>query len=313
MSDPKLSVVMSVFNGVEFLPDTINSVLSQTFDDFEFIIINDGSKDDSQSVLEQYSELDSRIKIIEQENTGLTQALAIGCALAEGELIARHDNGDRSLPTRFAKQIEAFTTTPELVMSSSATTFIGPQGEQLSTTVQSPKSAKYGLKASNPTELEGPPHHGSVMFKRSAYQEAGGYRREFLVAQDIDLWSRIIELGEHQSITEVLYLAAVAHSSISFTKREHQFLTAEFIIECTHARARGFSEAPILARLRKLNELQNQAPSESKQSNADYYYFLGSSLANKDITASRRYLCKALKVKPLHLRALVKLMATLLK
>lgn len=311
MTNPKLSVVMSVYNGAEVLPDTINSVLSQTFDDFEFIIINDGSNDDSQSVLERFGKLDSRIKVIEQENTGLTTALANGCKLAKGELVARHDNGDRSLETRFAKQVEAFNSTPQLVISSTGTTFIGPHGEYFNTIKQSLDGALNGLKADSIDELEGPPHHGSVMFRRSTYESVGGYRSEFIVAQDIDLWSRMVELGEHRSITDVLYHAGVDKSSISFTKRDHQFQTAKLIIECIRARKRTEPEAPILVRLKKLNEAQSKLQLISNQSSANYYYFLGSSLANKDIVSSRRYLRKALKENPLHWRALIKLLSTL--
>ena len=95
-----VSVVMSVYNGAKYLRESVESVLSQEGVAFEFIIVNDGSTDDSGIILAEYAARDDRIRIIEQENTGLTRALIRGCDEAQGKYIARQDADDISMPNR---------------------------------------------------------------------------------------------------------------------------------------------------------------------------------------------------------------------
>jgi glycosyltransferase involved in cell wall biosynthesis len=102
---PVISVVMSVYNGKQFLAKAIESILGQTFRNFEFIIINDGSTDGSSAILEEYAQRDSRIRLINRENRGLIASLNEGIASARGEWIARMDADDISLPDRFEKQL----------------------------------------------------------------------------------------------------------------------------------------------------------------------------------------------------------------
>ena len=104
-SIPKLSVIMPVYNAGVFLFSAIDSILKQTFTDYEFIIIDDGSTDDSLSVIKQFSETDSRIHILSRENKGLLYSLNEGISLAKGEFIARMDADDISMPLRFEKQL----------------------------------------------------------------------------------------------------------------------------------------------------------------------------------------------------------------
>ena len=104
--EPIISVVMPVYNGDKYLQEAIESILNQTEGDFEFIIINDGSTDDSPALIDKYRELDSRIKVITQENKGLISSLNTGIDEAKGKYIARMDADDVSLPERFRTQLE---------------------------------------------------------------------------------------------------------------------------------------------------------------------------------------------------------------
>ena len=106
MSSPEVSVVMSVYNGAKYLRESVESILSQKSVDFEFIIVNDGSTDDSENILDEYAVQDNRIRIIKQKNMGLTQALIRGCNEARGTYIARQDANDVSLQGRLKKQLE---------------------------------------------------------------------------------------------------------------------------------------------------------------------------------------------------------------
>ena len=102
---PTISVIMPVFNGEQFLSKAIESILNQTFSDFELIIINDGSTDNTKKIIEKYKAIDKRIIVKNQNNKGLTKSLNIAISITKGEYIARHDADDISLPHRFEKQI----------------------------------------------------------------------------------------------------------------------------------------------------------------------------------------------------------------
>ena len=122
---------MSVYNGASDLPITIDSILSQEGVEFEFIVVNDGSSDKSGQILNEYAQRDGRLRIIHQENTGLTRALIRGCDVARGEFIARQDAGDVSLAGRLKSQVALLREYGDCVLVSCWTEFIGPHGEFL--------------------------------------------------------------------------------------------------------------------------------------------------------------------------------------
>ncbi len=131
MKSPIISVVMSVYNGDKYLREEIESILNQTFKDFEFIIVNDGSTDKSLEIIKSYN--DPRIVIIDQENTGLAKALNNGINIAKGRYIARMDQDDISNPERFEKQIEFLENLSEYVAIGSWSNHISEHGEYLYT------------------------------------------------------------------------------------------------------------------------------------------------------------------------------------
>jgi glycosyltransferase involved in cell wall biosynthesis len=106
VNGPKISVVMSVYNGEKYLAEAINSILQQTYSDFEFIIIDDGSTDGSLKIIRQFVRDESRIVLISRENKGLVKSLNEGIRLSKGEYIARMDADDISMPNRFEKQVK---------------------------------------------------------------------------------------------------------------------------------------------------------------------------------------------------------------
>ena len=114
MNTPVISILMSVYNGEKYLHAAVDSILKQTFKDFEFIIINDGSIDRSREILESYQ--DERIVLIHQENKGLTRALNKGLSLAKGEFIARMDADDSCKPERLEKQVAFLRENPGIVL-----------------------------------------------------------------------------------------------------------------------------------------------------------------------------------------------------
>ena len=112
---PMVSVLMAVYNAEKYLTEAVESILVQTFADFEFLIIDDGSVDGSAAILEDYAESDERVKVIHNsENLGLTKSLNIGLKLTQGKFIARIDADDVAVPERFEKQITFMDDHPDI-------------------------------------------------------------------------------------------------------------------------------------------------------------------------------------------------------
>jgi glycosyltransferase involved in cell wall biosynthesis len=310
--DPPVSVVMSVYNGAATLAATLDSVLSQQGVAFEFVVIDDGSTDGSGVLLDDFARRDKRLRVIHQENRGLTRALIQGCAAARGQFIARQDAGDLSLPGRLARQFALLESNPEEVMTSCGTRFLGPGGEFLYADFQQGDELHVALEQSDRRQLRGPSSHPSVMFRRATYQAVGGYRPEFRVAQDLDLWMRLVEQGHCGATPEVLYEAVWQAGSISHLRREQQVLATEAILECRERRRRGESERPVLDRLQA--DFENSRTHKKYLSglvHAKFNYFVGSLLADRDPLAARRYLYNAVVSWPLHFKAWWKLLRLL--
>jgi len=128
---PEISIVMSVYNDEKYVTRSVQSLLAQSFSKFELIVINDGSTDRTQEILEKFAANDLRVRVINQENTGLTRALIRGCNEAVGQFIARQDADDWSMPERFQKQLELIQSDPEIGFVSCATQYVGPEDEPL--------------------------------------------------------------------------------------------------------------------------------------------------------------------------------------
>lgn len=302
---PQVSVVMSVYNGADMLRDSVESVLSQEGVDLEFIIVNDGSTDASASMLDGFAAVDARIRLLHQTNQGLTRALINGCALARGKYIARQDCGDRSLPGRLRAQFETMQSRPEAALVSCGTRFVGPNQEPLYDVILTEAEAGAGLQTLDLTRLRGPAHHGSTLFHRDLYERAGGYREQFYFAQDLDLWTRMVEHGRHVAMPELLYQATFALGSISGLHRKRQIETSKLIIESTRLRRTGQSDAPVLSRAR---QIVPQAGGASSNETASALYFVGTCLSKRRDPRARRYYREALRANPLHFRSAIRLL-----
>lgn len=296
--EPDVSVVMGVYNGAAFLRCAVESVLQQEGVSFELIVIDDGSTDDSSAILDEYAARDSCVRVIHQENAGLTKALIRGCSASRGEFIARQDADDVSLPGRLAALVKLLRGDDRLAFASSQVQVIGPQGELLMTHSRP-------LDAAEATALlvegrTGPPGHGSVMFRRRAYQDVGGYRREFYFAQDCDLWLRLAEKGLLGYAPDVLYQYRIAPGSISGNRNPIKTAFAERVHECRALRNRGRSEEPVLAECRALAARRAETSSAAE---AATLYFLGRNLLISDPAGAWGYLVQCLRRKPWHGRA----------
>jgi glycosyltransferase involved in cell wall biosynthesis len=306
MSDfPDISIVMSVYNGVDGLHATMKSILSQGGVSLEFIVIDDGSTDGSDVILGEYARHDPRVRVLYQENQGLTRALIRGCEAAKGKYIARQDAGDISLPNRLRLQKEVLDQHEDCVFVSCWTTAIGPMGEYLFTRegrgrarspirILSKKKGKWGV-------IEGPTDHGSVMFRREAYLKAGGYRAAFYYAQDWDLWYRLAALGAFATIEQCLYRGRITPGSISTTNRDRQATYGRLSHKAIGLRLAGRPDAPVLQEADKLRPGKPHAVRRSDQTRA--MYFIGKCLLNNNDPRATRYFLNAIYSTPFFFRA----------
>jgi glycosyltransferase involved in cell wall biosynthesis len=306
MSDfPDISIVMSVYNGVDGLHATMKSILSQEGVSLEFIVIDDGSTDGSDVILGEYARHDPRVRVLYQENQGLTRALIRGCEAAKGKYIARQDAGDISLPNRLRLQKEVLDQHEDCVFVSCWTTAIGPMGEYLFTRegrgrarspirILSKKKGKWGV-------IEGPTDHGSVMFRREAYLKAGGYRAAFYYAQDWDLWYRLAALGTFAMVEQFLYRGRITPDSISSLRRDQQVAYARLSLKAIALRLAGHSDAAPVEEAVRLLPRKPHVIRRSDQGRA--MYFIGKGLADNNDPRATRYFLNAISSNPFLFRA----------
>lgn len=224
MTAPLVSVVMSVFNGEKFLHESIESILGQTFYDFEFIIINDGSLDATPYILRKYESIDSRIKVIQQENKGLISSLNTGCNLARGKYIARMDADDISLPERFQRQLSYLETHSDTGVLGTWVEAIDQNGFAKKE-IRLPSSfgaIKFCLMFRNCI------FHPTVMFRNDIIAGLGFYRLQALHVEDYDLWVRAIKVTRLENLPEFLLRYRSWDESISvreFQKQQENITT----------------------------------------------------------------------------------------
>ena len=210
-----VSVVMSVYNEEEYIADAIESILSQTFTNFEFIIINDGSTDDSANIIKLFD--DQRIVLIEQVNKGLTASLNIGIKAAKGIYIARQDADDYSYPNRLEYQIKEFKKNSELVLLGTRAEIDYGGFSYISKSYASGVS-KDELLSSNIFV------HTSVCFLKDRFLDAGLYDMKYDTTQDYDAWLRLSKLGDISVLNKALVRRVVRENSISGRKMLRQCL-----------------------------------------------------------------------------------------
>lgn len=277
---PRVSVVLPVYNGAASLGQTIETVLAQTMSDFELIIIDDGSTDATPSVLGAYK--DERIRVIRQENGGITRALIAGCDAAKAGIIARQDSGDLSRPERLERMLPLLET---CVVAASQVAYSGPKGEALYTTSHTSKNVRYSLLHAGIGAIQSLPHHGSAIFRTDVYRRSGGYRPQFYFAQDLDLWIRMAALGDICITDDVLYEARIDVRAISSTHRREQVASAAIAI----ALRDGIGNLADAAAIRP----QRRAFTRSNQAKA--LYFIASCLRRRDDPRWRGYAFRAVR------------------
>ncbi len=190
--NPKVTVLVPVFNRERFVDEAIRSVIEQDFDDFELVVVDDGSTDRTPEVLERWRQRDSRVVVVTSPtNQGIPAALNLGLAHARGTYVARLDSDDLMLPRRVAEQVAVLDARSEVVLVSCAFEIVDSAGNHLGTWGE---SAPHEITAFL-LHFINPVGGGQVMFRLAEVLEEGGYAPEYPVSEDYELWVRLRRRG----------------------------------------------------------------------------------------------------------------------
>ena len=200
VSAPRVSVVMPMYNAAAYLRPAIDSVLGQTFRDYEFIIVDDGSTDSSPSIVREYAE--PRIVMVRQDNQGVATALNRGLALARGEYIARQDADDVSHSERFSTQVRYLDEHPDVAVLGTGSLLIDPQGRPFSRFMPFTRHDRIVAELRRGVC---PLMHGAIMARRDALMSVGAYKPIFGQIQDVELWLRMSARYRLANIRDILY------------------------------------------------------------------------------------------------------------
>jgi glycosyltransferase involved in cell wall biosynthesis len=209
---PQVSILMSVYNGMPYLPAAVDSILYQTFQDFTLLIINDGSTDGSAAYLNHLT--DPRVEVVHRPHRGLGAALNVGLAMCETEFLARMDADDVALPDRIATQLNFLSQHPEVGTVGSQIAYLGPSGRAgFSPRLPYDHETIYA-------DLLHVRHalcHATIACRTALLKQIGGYRISGC-GEDWDMMLRIGEISRLANVDRVLYLYRLHPNSANATK-----------------------------------------------------------------------------------------------
>lgn len=252
MEEPEITVLMAIYNAAAHLREAVDSILSQTFTGFEFLIIDDGSSDSSKEIILSYK--DPRIRLLRsKKNTGLTASLNKGLRKAKGKYIARMDADDISLPGRLKIQYEVLRDNPDVGVAAGWVQVIDEQGGSLkewSTPLQ-PEDIYYRLNFRNCLA------HSAVMFRKDIVLESGGYNENIKRAQDFELWRRLSKVTKIRQVDRFLIKWRDHKINISNEWKKEQENTVRMLVKKRLEFITGRKFTPGEIRLLQKNEIRD--------------------------------------------------------
>lgn len=229
---------MPCYNAAPYIAKAIDSILNQTYRDFEFIIIDDGSVDNTYEILTKYK--GTRINIIKKEkNEGIVKALNLGVNLAKGEYIARMDADDISLPHRLEVQMKLIEKDPSIILLGGWCKEIDENGKVIKTHRY---PASHEKLVENLISGRKFPPHASMIFRKDLMLKVKGYRERFRHSEDTDLWLRLIDQGKFACAPEVVLLLRKHKMNVSYQFFYFQALNSVAARICYIKRKRGLQD-----------------------------------------------------------------------
>ena len=215
---PSVTILTTVYNGEKFVKRCVNSILRQTLENFEFIVLNNGSTDRTAEILNSFS--DPRLKVVHQKNLGISASLNKGAQLSSCDLIARLDADDYCFSSRLEHQVKFMDQHPHIVLCGSrwSETVDGKLLKQRVPFIETDREIRKSMCLFNPFS------HSMVIFRKKTFFESGGYNCKYKYGQDYDLWMRMLNFGETRILKEELGVVRVSKQSESFQNaREQKF------------------------------------------------------------------------------------------
>lgn len=235
MNAPSISVCMPVYNVAPFIDAAIASIRNQSFSDFEFIVVDDGSTDATASVVERHAAEDSRLRLIRLPHSGVVAASNAALAAARGRTVARMDGDDVALPQRLALTFDCLERHPEVGIVGAAAALIGPEGQPLRI-LRPPLEHEAVARAFRTRNVM---MHPTVLMRRDLIVALGGYRAAFEYAEDTDLWLRAIERTRIVNLPDVLVQVRRHFGKVSFRRAERQAVASAAARAAAALRRRG--------------------------------------------------------------------------
>jgi glycosyltransferase involved in cell wall biosynthesis len=220
MQNPSISVVMVAWNVEHFLAEAIESILGQSFKDFEFIIIDYGSTDNSKTIIASYAARDSRILFREIPHCSLPQARNAACQLARGQYMAIMDADDTCPPDRLLSEIDFMERHPDVALLGGAAEWMNASGQTLFVHVNPTGHQEIMSAMVTGCAL----YHPTALLRKQAFTRVGGYRTAFHASHDYDLFLRVAELYECANLKQVLLKRRIHPHQLSLHKRAQQTL-----------------------------------------------------------------------------------------
>lgn len=223
MAESRITVLLPVFNGEDYLQEALDSILGQTYGEFLLYVCNDGSSDGTKEILDRCD--DPRLHVFEQENTGIVSSLNRMMQSAQTEFVVRHDADDISHSERFARQIEYLDAHPEVGLLGSYACKICAQGEEMGCITPHLKHEEIVSNLPNYNQFV----HGSVMMRRQDCRRAGGYSSIFTHGEDYELWFRLTRVTRAANLPEKLYSYRVHDAQIQAREAVKQQRIRNFV------------------------------------------------------------------------------------
>jgi glycosyltransferase involved in cell wall biosynthesis len=254
---PAISVLLPAYNTARYVAEAVESILAQTYADFELLIVDDGSTDDTPRILRRYAERDRRIHLVSRPNTGYVIALNEMLARSRGEFIARMDADDIAVPTRFERQMSYLADHPDCVMVGSRVLIIDPDGSPL--TVMGEALTHEEIDSALMVARGQMVYHPSVIIRRQPLLEVGSYREEFETVEDLDLFLRLAEVGRIVNLEEPLLKYREHTGKVGHVRAAKQAETVQLVLEAAyHRRGRAFSREIVENKIRPVDQSERQ-------------------------------------------------------
>ncbi|MBS1638322.1 MAG: glycosyltransferase [Bacteroidetes bacterium] len=282
-----ISVIMPVYNGEKYLREAIDSVLNQTFKTFEFIIVNDGSTDATESIITSYT--DPRIRLINQANGGVARALNTGLRYATASYVVRFDADDVCMPHRFQVQYQYMQEHPDCMIVGSDANYMNEQGEFL---FRYRNEAYTDEAIKRKTPFSCPFIHSSVMYKKAPVLAAGAYNEHAHNFEDHLLWVNLLKQGTAFNLSEVLLHVRFNISSVTIDEKDRGKKFMEIKHKALQTGTISAEEGDTLLKI-----IRSQSRREKEHS---YHRMLAKKYLwnNYNTTKAREHLSKAISLRP---------------